>query len=137
VADDYYYNLEVGGIKSLKDIINLDAFWKDVRTEYSNGKPVFKGCHYLHGVSDDDEAWEIWKFTWDDDDLIKTEGPLPGAWSNRGGLRWDSAGESRTTATVTSQRVSDPTANGTLIEILSQLKIMNIHLSILTRQEIT
>jgi hypothetical protein len=78
----------VGGVESLDKIIQLSSFWRDVRMEYSSNKMQYKGCHYIHKSLTSDSEWEIWKYTWDGDDLVRMEGPLRGSWDNRASLDW-------------------------------------------------
>ena len=88
MADDYYTNLAVGGLKTLKDVLSLGVFWRDTRMEYSDGDLIYRGVHYLHNPDTSEGSWEIWKYTWDGSDLVRLEGPLPGAWDNRTTLSW-------------------------------------------------
>jgi hypothetical protein len=85
---DYYEELNVGGIRSLKDIINLGAYWRDVRMEYSSNNIIYRGGNHFHNESTATENWEVWKYTWSGDDLLRIEGPLPGAWDDRATLSW-------------------------------------------------
>jgi hypothetical protein len=77
-----------------------------------------------------DDQWEIWKYTYSDGNKVREEGPLPGAWNNRAGLKWFDFNSSTTTDKV-------DMAEELMREILYQLKITNLHLSILTNEEIT
>ena len=78
----------VGGLNSRSDIINVDAYWKDIRMEYSDGNLVYKGVHTDHNSATSDTGWEIWKYTWSGDGPTRIEGPLSGAWDNRATLSW-------------------------------------------------
>jgi hypothetical protein len=129
---DYYEDLSVGQINDRGQIINLDAYWRDERREYSNGKLIFKGCHYRHNTDSTEDDWEIWKYTWSDGENVRIEGPLPGAWSKRRSLDWNETGVASTIDANTPVDIRDITE-----QILSQLKIMNVHLSILTNEEIS
>ena len=88
MADDYYTNLAVGGLKTLKDVIGLKAFWRDIRMEYSGRDLIYRGVHYLHNPDTSESSWEIWKYTWDGRNLVRLEGPLPGVWDDRATLTW-------------------------------------------------
>ncbi len=81
-------DISVGGVRSREQIIGLGAYWVDVRMAYLDGSLIYKGCHFRHNAEVTDDDWEIWKYTWSDGDLVRVEGPLPGAWSNRDGLEW-------------------------------------------------
>jgi hypothetical protein len=130
MADDYYQNLEVGGLKSLKDIINLGAYWRDVREEYSGENLIYRGCHYLHNAIDSDDQWEIWKYTYENGIRIREEGPLPGSWQGRGSLEWSSEDEPE-------EFYSKSNSTESLLgEVLYQLKIINTQLALLTDTEI-
>lgn len=84
---DYEY-LKVGGVSSREQIIGLDAYWRDVRFEWSSGKLIYKGVHRVHDIGTDNTKWEIWKVTWDGDDFVRIEGPLPGSWDGKDSLNW-------------------------------------------------
>jgi hypothetical protein len=131
VGDGYYEDLSVGQIHDRGQIINLNAYWRDKRKEYSGGKLVFFGTHHRHNASEDDTDWEIWKYTYDGDDLVREEGPLPGSWNGRAALDWNE------NVSAYSQTVTTGQSNNELLEmILRQLKIINSQLSLLTNTEI-
>jgi hypothetical protein len=130
--DGYYENLQVGQLRDLKHIIGIDAFWRDVRFEYSDDKPIFVGRHFLHNMPDDNDQWEVWKYTWNGEVLERKEGPLPGKWSDRNKLQWETAGSSMTVQKADNNMVQ----NDLLSEIRDELKIMNVHLQSITDEEI-
>lgn len=78
----------VGGISDRGTIVNLGAYWQDVRMEYSSGDLIYRGVHYLHNIETSDEEWEIWKYTWGADGLSRIEGPISAAWDDRATLEW-------------------------------------------------
>jgi len=88
MSDPYYEDMKVGTIRDLKAIIGLDAYWRDVRIEYSGGNILYKGANYFHNPATSDTNWEIWKYTWGADGPTRIEGPLPGSWDGRTALSW-------------------------------------------------
>jgi hypothetical protein len=60
----------------------------DTRMEYSSNDIIYKGIHATHKAATSNASWLIWKYTWSGDDLTRIEGPLEGAWDNRGSLAW-------------------------------------------------
>ena len=89
MSDPYYVDMKVGTIRDLKSIIGLDAYWRDVRLEYSDGNLIYRAANYFHDALTTDTNWEIWKYTWDiSENLTRIEGPLPGSWDDRAALNW-------------------------------------------------
>jgi hypothetical protein len=82
------FDESVGGVNSRDQIIGLDAYWHDVKFEFSSGLPIYKGVHALHDAADTATNWEIWKFTWSGADPARVEGPLEGSWTGRAALSW-------------------------------------------------
>ncbi len=85
---DYYDELTVGGVKDRSQLVGLGAYWRDVRLEYDTGNIIYKGVHFSHNAVTTDTGWEIWKYTYDGTDVVRIEGPLPGAWASRATLDW-------------------------------------------------
>ena len=85
---DYYEDLEVGGVRDLGKIIDLGAYWRDVRMEFSSGDLIYRGVTYFHNIATSDSNWEIWKYNYSSGDMVRIEGPLPGSWDNRATLSW-------------------------------------------------
>ena len=81
--------LNVGGVKSRDHIINLGAYWKDVRYDCVNGCVIYKGCHYLSDADESDKNWTIWNYSYEDGNLVREQGPLTGSWNARSSLDWD------------------------------------------------
>jgi hypothetical protein len=88
MPDDYYKYLEVGGVRSLKNIISLGAYWRDVRMEFSPDGLIYRGANYFHNAETSDTNWEIWKYSHSGGNMVRIEGPLPGSWDNRATLDW-------------------------------------------------
>lgn len=57
------------------------------RLEYSSGDLLYMGVHSQHNASNDDDTWEITKFTYDSGDLVLME-VLTGSWTDRASLGW-------------------------------------------------
>lgn len=125
---------EIGGIKDRLTLVTAGAYFDDTRSEYdANGNLIFEGLALVHKTSTSDEDWYIWKYTYDADNRrIREEGPLEGSWDNRDALAWGTSGRS-----IFKVFDVNSTRNDLLMEILNQLKIMNIHFSILNNEEIT
>ena len=88
-SPDYYEDLKIGNIRDLGKIIDLNAYWRDVRLAYdASGNVVYRGVTYFHGQDAAVAKWEIWKYTHGDDGVTRIEGPLPGAWDDRATLSW-------------------------------------------------
>jgi hypothetical protein len=85
---DYYDEMTTGGINDRHQIIGLGAYWRDTRMEYTAGNLIYKGSSVHHNNSAGNTDWEIWKYTWDGDDLVRVEGPLPGSWTGKASLSW-------------------------------------------------
>ena len=85
---DYYDELTVGGVKDRGQLVGLGAYWRDVRMAYTAGDLIYRGVHNVHNSATTDTDWEIWKYTWSGDDLIRMEGPLPGSWDGRAAVDW-------------------------------------------------
>ena len=127
-----YPDMKVGTIRDLKGIIGLNAYWRDTREAYSGDNLIYKGVNYFHNADVDDTNWEIWKYTYKDGVRVREEGPLPGSWSGRNDLSWDSSPPPEEFYSG-----SDTVIIRSLIEeVLYQLKIMNTHLQIITDEEI-
>jgi len=126
-----YPDMKVGTIRDLKSIIGLNAYWRDIREDYSGDDLIYKGMNYFHDAAVSDDNWEIWKYTYEDGVRVREEGPLPGAWSGRGKLSWSDDSPPAVSKTPDADR-----AYSLMEEVLAQLKIMNFHLQILTDEEI-
>lgn len=79
--------MSIAGIRSRDHIINLDAYWRDVRIEYSSGDPIYIGRHFLNDADTSATNWAIWKYTYDGLDVTRIE-LLEGSWDNRASLGW-------------------------------------------------
>jgi hypothetical protein len=80
--------VEVGGIRDRGTIVDLGAYWHDIRFEFVGKELIYRGTHYNHNTATSDDEWEIWKYTWDGGDPVRIEGPLRGAWDDRATLDW-------------------------------------------------
>ena len=65
-----------------------DNYWKDIRRDYVLNNNVYIGKNTTHKAGTTAETWYIWKNTFTDGNLMRTEGPLVGAWDSRTGLAW-------------------------------------------------
>ena len=80
--------LNVGGVRSRDHIINLDCYWRDQRFAYSGTEVAYRGVHHFHNTATDEDTWEIWKYTYSSDLIVRIEGPLRGSWDDRASLGW-------------------------------------------------
>ena len=131
---DYSERTEVGGVSTRDQIIGLDAYWREVRRELSDGKLLYLGKHHIRNASLSDSRWEIWRYHYDGEDVIRVEGPIQGSWDGRSHIAWD---DQDTPSGVSSDTLRDIEQLDLLIEIRNELKIMNLHLQAMTDEEIT
>ena len=68
---------------------DLDAYWKDMRLDFTSGDLDYKGLHIVHGTAEGTATWFIWKYTWVGGNLTMKEGPLIGSWTGRAALSWN------------------------------------------------
>jgi hypothetical protein len=126
---------DLAGIKDRLTLVTAGAYFDETRREYdANGNLIFEGLALVHKTSISGDEWYIWKYTYDsNNNRIREEGPLDGAWDNRHALAW--GGES--------VDVGKPDINADLVsinllgQVLHQIKITNLYLSILTDTEVT
>ena len=130
---DYSERTEVGGVSTRDQIIGLDAYWREVRRELSDGKLLYLGKHHIRNAALSDSRWEIWRYHYDGEDVIRVEGPIQGSWDGRSHIAWD---DHDTPSGVSSDTLRMIDQNDLLEQVLGQLKIMNFHLQILTDEEI-
>jgi len=77
------------GVLDRAQRIALDAFWGDRRYDYAGGSNViYVGCNVVHDAAQGDTTWVIWKYTYDGDNVVRTEGPVEGSWTGRADLGW-------------------------------------------------
>ena len=129
---DYSERTEVGGVSTRDQIINLDAYWREVRRELSDGKLLYLGKHHIRNAALSDSRWEIWRYHYDGEDVIRVEGPIQGSWDGRRHIAWD---DHDTPSGVSSDTLRDIEQLDLLIEIRNELKIMNLHLQAMTDEE--
>jgi hypothetical protein len=125
----------IGGIRDRLTLIAANAYFDDCREERDDdGNVIYEGYNLHHKQDITSTDWYIYKKTYDvNGNRLRREGPLEGAWSNRGALDWDIED-----ASVVAKKVNkDVVQNRLLEELIMQMKIMNLHLSILTNEEIT
>ena len=126
---------EIGGIKDRLTLVTAGAYFDDIRKSYDlNDNLIFKGVALDHNSLTSDDNWYIWKYTYDAaNNRVREEGPLKGAWDSRYTLEW--SGEP---VNVGKPNINtDLTTNNLLEQVLIQLKITNLHLSLLTDNEIS
>ncbi len=69
--------------------VQAGTWWKNTRLDYDgSGNLIYKGCHFRGGASPSDQYWVIWKLEWSSGNLVRIQGPLEGAWSDRASLGW-------------------------------------------------
>lgn len=62
--------------------------WLSERYEYDpDNNPVYEGLHKDY-ASENDRGWYIWKYTWQNGNMILRQGPKIGQWSNRANMGW-------------------------------------------------
>jgi hypothetical protein len=68
----------------------LGTFWQDFRIAYNaSDNPEYLGRTEKAGATVTlAEAWQVWKITYDGDNVTRIEGPLTGTWEGRGTLSW-------------------------------------------------
>jgi len=125
---------EIGGIKDRLTLVTAGAYFDDSRKAYdSNDNLIFEGITLIHDSSTSDDDWYIWKYTYDAaNNRVREEGPLKGAWDSRQTLEW--SGESVNAGKPNIN--ADLITNNLLEQVLIQLKITNLYLSLLTDNEI-
>ena len=126
--------INVGGVRSRDQVINLGAYWKDVRKERnSDGLVIYKGCHYLDNAEESDPNWSIWKYVYADGLEVREVGPITGSWENRNALDFGSSQE-----LSTSQDVSDSARTLDVCQqMLTELRKIEYHLMILSKEDLT
>ena len=65
-----------------------DNYWKDIRHEYVNNNPIYLGKNTTHKALTSAATWYVWKHTYTDGNLVRTEGPIVGKWDDRAALAW-------------------------------------------------
>jgi hypothetical protein len=133
-VSNYPERTDIGGVNTRDQIINLDAYWREERFEYSGGLKVFVGKHHIRNAPTDDDRWEIWKKNYDGDVVTRIEGPLQGSWDGRNSLTWDDHDAPSGMSDETRLSLDN---NDLFKQILNELKIMNLHLQAMTDEEIT
>lgn len=78
----------LGYIRDRNTIAVLGGIWHDQKMEWSSGDLIYLGVHEMHNMSESDENFEIWKYTWTSGNLTRVEGPLRGSWTGRAALSW-------------------------------------------------
>lgn len=92
---------------------------------------LYRGRNVEHDAATTDTDWYIWRFTLDSQNVTREQGPLEGAWGNRENLEWELL------ASAKPQEVIDGFETHALLgEVIDQLKITNIHLSLLSGETI-
>lgn len=63
--------------------------WGERRYDYTSGNIDYIGKHVTVGAVTSDDAWNVWKFTYDGDgNMTRMQGPLIGTWDDRAALSW-------------------------------------------------
>jgi hypothetical protein len=65
-----------------------NAYWKDKRFDYSGSDLIYMGVSRTENANTGHSVWNIWKLTWNGENLERFQGPLEGSWDNRAGLGW-------------------------------------------------
>jgi hypothetical protein len=66
----------------------IDYRYPVTRMEYSDGKLIYRGIHLTQGAGADEDGWEIWKYTWSDDNLVLIEWMPEGVYDDKTELGW-------------------------------------------------
>ena len=110
-----------------------DMYWKSILYDRDeNGKIVYEGRNAYQDAEQDASDWYIWKNTWQGSSLVRTEGPLTGAWNNRDNLEWEFA-------YINSSEEQDPDMElkSLIGQLLTEMKIANAYLSLMANETIT
>lgn len=61
--------------------------WKRKKMEYDTGSVIYAGYNLHTNAPDDDDQWEIIKYTYDGTDIIGIQ-KSQGTWTDRVSLNW-------------------------------------------------
>ena len=66
-----------------------DSCWKDRRFYYDgSGNLIYKAFNTRHKAATSRDDWYVWKYTWTDGNIARTEGPLIGVCDDRASMAW-------------------------------------------------
>jgi hypothetical protein len=110
-----------------------DMQWKRILTDHDDyGNKVYEGRHLKQSADMNDTDWYIWKYSMDGESRVGEQGPLIGAWTERAALDWGIV-----YSVATKPIGEDLVLHSLVSELITQQKITNAYLSIITDDKIS